>query len=350
MQKRPLSEDISVVVQGALCCHTPAVLNSIRQWLPKAEIILSTWQGAEVGGLDFDLLLLNEDPGGCITSDSGTMQNLNRQLLSTKNGIKAASRRFVLKLRSDTSLIGDSFLDYWGSFPKREKPYSLFSERILTCSFYTRPPRWKKQAYLYHPSDWCSFGTKEDMLLLWDLPLVSEPDFSQYFKEDCTLNHSKNKNWTRFFPEQYFFIASLEQNGFQTRVSSHRDYDEELATRSQHFLMNNFIILDYGKQFSISCAKYPNTCCDSKIQHHRQFLYFYKNYCDKQYPLKRIQVWRDLLEIEDVLDKIKFHIFRIKKHHNRFGEVIGQSLGILYYAFVAIVRGIVHLPRLLLYS
>lgn len=350
MHQRPLNEEISVVVQGALCVHTSSVLASIRQYLPGAEIILSTWKGSDCTGLDYDILLLNEDPGGCVTSPSGTIQNLNRQLLSTKNGIKAATRRYILKLRSDILLTGNTFLTYWKSFPKRENEYALFSERILICSFYTRPPRWKKQAYLYHPSDWCSFGTREDMLLLWDIPLVIEPKFSQYFREDCISNRSKNKIWTRFFPEQYFFITCLEQNGFHTGVSSQRDYSEELASRSQHFLMNNFLILDYGKLFTISCCSYPNTCCDTKIQHHRQFLYFYKKYCDKHSPIKRIQIWREVLGIEDILDKIKFHIFRIKNHRHRIGEVIGQSLGIFYYLLIAVLRGIWRLPHLLFYS
>ena len=38
------SEDISVVVQGAIVSNlTNNCLKSIRKYLPKAEIILSTW-------------------------------------------------------------------------------------------------------------------------------------------------------------------------------------------------------------------------------------------------------------------------------------------------------------------
>ena len=45
------SKDISVVVQGAIDKeNTPKCLESIRKYLPDAEIILSTWEGSEVEG------------------------------------------------------------------------------------------------------------------------------------------------------------------------------------------------------------------------------------------------------------------------------------------------------------
>lgn len=57
-------KDISVVVQGAINKEiTPRCLQSIRTLLPNAEIILSTWEGSDVDGLDYDKLVLNKDPG-----------------------------------------------------------------------------------------------------------------------------------------------------------------------------------------------------------------------------------------------------------------------------------------------
>ncbi|WP_346664649.1 WavE lipopolysaccharide synthesis family protein [uncultured Mailhella sp.] len=344
MAQRPLDKDISVVIQGALSAHTPEVLRSVRRFLPASELILSTWKGADVDGLDADVVILNDDPGGCICTRSGIVQNLNRQLVSTREGIRRATRKFVLKLRSDTRLTGSGFLDFWTRFPQREKAFSLFSRRLLVCSFYTRPPFWKKQAYLYHPSDWTSFGLKEDMLLLWDVPPVKEPDFSQYFCREYP-----DGTWTRFFPEQYFLIACMAKLGVPAGIRSQRDYSEDLALRSQHILLNNFVILDYGKQFTISCAKYPSIYSDSKVQSYRNFLIFYKKYCDCFYPVSRKLVWRELLGIEDALDNIKFHVFRIRRHKNRIFEVLGQSLGILYYIAVVLFRTVIFLYRIIFF-
>ena len=49
------SEEISVIVQGPIHKkRTKKTLQSIRTNLPNAEIILSTWEGSDVKGLDFD--------------------------------------------------------------------------------------------------------------------------------------------------------------------------------------------------------------------------------------------------------------------------------------------------------
>ena len=68
---RVATSDISVVVQGAIAgpskdgkaYPTRDCLLSIRRRLPGAEIILSTWKGSDVTGLDYDQLVLNDDPG-----------------------------------------------------------------------------------------------------------------------------------------------------------------------------------------------------------------------------------------------------------------------------------------------
>ena len=52
------SIDISVVVQGAIDKeNTPKCLKSIREFLPNAKIILSTWKNSNVENLDYDMLV-----------------------------------------------------------------------------------------------------------------------------------------------------------------------------------------------------------------------------------------------------------------------------------------------------
>ena len=59
------NKDITVVVQGAVDREkTPICLQSIRRMLPGAFIILSTWEGTDVDGLEYDDVVLSEDPGG----------------------------------------------------------------------------------------------------------------------------------------------------------------------------------------------------------------------------------------------------------------------------------------------
>ena len=58
--------DISVVVQGPIERTTEknitgTVCESIRKILPGAEIILSTWEGNDTQGIEFDKVIFNEN-------------------------------------------------------------------------------------------------------------------------------------------------------------------------------------------------------------------------------------------------------------------------------------------------
>ena len=114
------SSDISVVVQGAVDRElAPKCLTSIRKYLPKAEIILSTWEGTDVSGLDYDMVLFNKDPGAVdLLWFDGRKNNGNRQLYSTQEGIKKTSRKYILKIRTDLFLENANFLEYWDKFSK----------------------------------------------------------------------------------------------------------------------------------------------------------------------------------------------------------------------------------------
>ena len=124
------SKDISVVVQGAVDKSTKKCLNSIRKYLPQAEIILSTWEGSNLKGLKYDILVPNKDPGGVLICPKTKLyNNLNRQLLSTQNGLKKANRKYTIKFRTDFYLRGKEFLKYFDKFPIRNKQYSIYGFR-----------------------------------------------------------------------------------------------------------------------------------------------------------------------------------------------------------------------------
>ena len=112
------TEDISVVVQGAVDKeNTPLCLKSIRKYLPGSEIILSTWKGTNIESLDYDKVMLNSDPGGYKDRYVHTFTNNTlRQLVSTKNGLRRATRKYIIKMRSDLILRSNSFLTYFEKF------------------------------------------------------------------------------------------------------------------------------------------------------------------------------------------------------------------------------------------
>ncbi len=144
MEEKITSRDISVVVQGPIHkTRTKKCLQSIRKNLPEAEIILSTWKGSDISSFErlYDILVENEDPGNALLRENAGKKlynNLNRQLLSTQEGLKKASRKYAMKLRSDMILADNRFLNSFDRFQKRSENYVLFKHKILTCSLFTR--------------------------------------------------------------------------------------------------------------------------------------------------------------------------------------------------------------------
>ena len=123
--------EISVVIQGPLLAGqaegAARCVQSLQRVLPGAELILSSWQGEDASAFAPPVrVVLSPDPGAFATTERP--YNLNRMLVSTQAGLKAATRRYCLKLRTDLALADRSFLVLAAS-----RPGSLF-ERPLTMS------------------------------------------------------------------------------------------------------------------------------------------------------------------------------------------------------------------------
>lgn len=287
------SEDISVVVQGPVDeLYIHKTLNSIRKFLPNAEIVLSTWVGTNVQNLDYDVLVLNKDPGACVFTLSGRRQNQNRQIVSTKNGIKHSTRLYVLKIRSDMMLKGVKFLKYFGLPFAREPSFSLLEQRVLINSLYTRHSFYLNHhknnitlsPFLFHPSDWMMFGLKKDLLNIWDIPLALEPQVSQYFLHHSDLPHYTDC-LTRWHAEQYIWLSFLKKNGILFNFDNYFCYNDELRILSERSIVNNTFLLEYKSQFDIVCQKYTYRLGDSETMHPLDWFILYKKYCDPSYKI-----------------------------------------------------------------
>ena len=138
------TEDISVVVQGAVDQLTIRIcLASIRKHLPGAEIILSTWEGTSIDGLDYDQVVLSKDPGGFDHNNTEypTKNNFNRQVFSTIQGLLLSKRKYSVKMRTDFVLESSGFLKWFNKYPARNKQYSFFKHKVICCEIYSRNPR-----------------------------------------------------------------------------------------------------------------------------------------------------------------------------------------------------------------
>ena len=291
------SEEISVVVQGAIDKeNTPLCLKSIRKYLPYAEIILSTWEGSDVEGLEYDILLLNQDPGGYIAiyNKASSLNNFNRQLVSTCNGILKASRKYCLKVRSDIILKNSEFLQYWDNFEIRNNEYKLFSHRVLCSSIYSRENSCNLTGNSFptpfHPSDFWFFGLTQDLKNYFcDCPLQTEEEASNWsFKYPNRLPYS-SMLW-RFAPEQQFCVNWVKKYYSNLQFEDWSDWNIKNIELSNNILYNNFIFLEY-KQSGIYSIKHSWAFENSdSIQGLITYEYFQKQYmfyCDKTYQFNK---------------------------------------------------------------
>ena len=227
-------EDITVVMQGPIEEKiTDTCLKTVRIYLPNAKIILSTWEGSNVDGLDYDEVIFNKDPGpsGC--------DNVNRQILSTKNGLKKVKTKYALKLRTNFALTGNRFLNYYGRFNKKKKndKTNFLKEKIFVLHTFGK---W------FAVCDLTSFGLTEDMITYWDIPLSDESNWNYMYtvappreEKEFLLRGTTN----RFYAEMYLFKTFVEKFLPEVKgmLKDYTDTSEELDKLKPGILLNNFI-------------------------------------------------------------------------------------------------------------
>ena len=297
------SREISVVIQGAIGPETTILTRSIRQYLPDAEIVVSTWEGSDVSTLDYDRLVLNEDPGAISASTNEKRAfNLNRQIVSSSNGVKEASRPYVLKCRSDMELLGDGFLTFWDMYPKRDAAYEFASHKLLIPSLYTikgEEVGGKLHPSPYHTSDWYVFGRQEDVLEFVSPPLVDD-EFSTYFAvhpkpRDYAILWLNERYW-KFSPEQYFGVMYAKKFLKNLDFPNVLEFDHVDFEQAERFMVNNFtvvepmefqMVLDKGPYYNMSRDL---SFCPPHVQKtmYRRYVYEldYQKYCDPSFQPK----------------------------------------------------------------
>lgn len=256
--------EIDVVIQGAISGQptdparlrlTAQCLDSLRTHLPGARLILSTWEGSDVAGLDFDDLVVSRDPGGQTRLTKAGKKvgfNLNRQLVSTQAGLAATERPFALKFRTDLTLNHAGFLQYWDRHPQRLEKWKLLQDRVLVGSYFTTNPyRLGRQPFSI--SDWVTFGRREDVQQVWSAPLFPEEDIL-FFEQHPELDHPFESASYRYTAEQHIWLHFLRRHAevpceHQWDFGPHNEMIHNLA------LVNNAVVLE-PRRFGLRFRKY----------------------------------------------------------------------------------------------
>jgi hypothetical protein len=292
-----IKNNISVIVQGPVVGKssdpyekriTLQVLENIYKCFPKAEVILSTWENDDIEGLPFNLLIINDDPGGFPNRLEPVINkgNVNRQIVSSVNGLKRAAKKYALKIRTDFILENNDFIEYFGKFQDRSDEWKILEERVIITSLSTRNPAKMKllQPILFFPSDFVFFGLTKDVLNIWDIPLQSKEEMVEWFihnkiPEDCL--YANPNTLSRYFAEQYIWVSFLKKHS-NFELEHCYVYSKELLQTSEKTIANNLIILDHGKQFKLKWnSKIFGYLASKMFYTHKEWLALYYKYCSK---------------------------------------------------------------------
>jgi len=249
------STDITVVIQGLLYRDheegdlAARCITSIRRHLPQAEIIISTWHHQDVNGLENDKIIYSDEPPG-LADINGNTNNIFRQIASTRSGIEAASRPYILKFRADHFLNNDNIAtvrDYPATLSAK-----IFKQPITLTNFFVRNP--VHLPILFHVSDLVQFGRKEDMLDLWSAPLPDIKDI-RHRKLPKFRVFGYFAGYTSFsqVPEQTLTLCWLKKHGYEIQLPHACYTTYPLFKLWEQLLTDHFHVLNWQR----SGVEYP---------------------------------------------------------------------------------------------
>lgn len=344
------SEQISVIIQGAYNPEiTPKTIKSIKKLLPDSQIIFSTWENTVIPkeATENIQIVFNKDPGAYeFNAPSGKLHNINRLIYSTQKGIELAKRPYTLKLRSDMCLNNKNFLKLY-KFKDRCCNYKLFTNRILVCDTFSlkfeENTQGQRHYRPFHISDWFYFGTTSDIQKLYDIPLVHEPEFTQWYKNHPMPENKFHMNprlWRKMTPEQYITSTCAQKYFPQISFKDILDYNEHNIRQSEIFIANNFDIFSLHKlgisilkpeymNFKISeypvckngyysemvCKNDYNKYCRVSLKHKIvNYLLNKINLLPPPPPVEVIISFKHLFQIMGILSAINLQTFQFKEN------------------------------------
>jgi hypothetical protein len=242
------STEISVVIQGPLNRDLSpernifACIASIRAHLPHAEIVVSTWQHEDASAIDADRIIVIDDPGFFV-DESGNQININRMLSSTSAGIQAATRPYIMKLRSDHNLTSAALAVVGKLEHSAAGEPKLFDTPITLTTLYIRDPQ--QVPMLFHISDLVQFGTREAMLALWDQPLLKEEDVFSSRPSRNPFGNFQGYSSAYRVPEQSLMLGAMRMQGIDVALTGPCQVGKANLKLWDSILTLNFRVLDY---------------------------------------------------------------------------------------------------------
>lgn len=267
------SRDITVIIKGLVIGKkddnykdkwTYRSIESVRKYLPDSKIILSTWEGSDVEGLDVDEIVFNKDPGKLEmwSYDLKKVSHIstNNQIITSQKGLEKVNTKYSLIIRTDMILTGHGFIKYFEKYNKNKSEGYLENKvvvlptynikRILKYKIFFNKFDWMVfDKNYYNISDWIYFGLTKDLKNIFSIPLVDKDNLEGEKKDGYYLVYEN------LSPEQYVWVNFLRK--YENIDTSHiTHFSKERNDKSEESFAKNTIMISANK-FNVKSFKYP---------------------------------------------------------------------------------------------
>lgn len=306
--------DITFVCTGKIIGKgryaTARSLRSVRKYFPEAEIVLSTWEGEDLSGLDglYDRLVLNKkmEPEYSAHLESCPWKAPNTydlQQYSVNRGLKACRTKYAVRWRTDFVLQNGDFLKNYNTFNRLFDMYEadcrIFEQRVLIHKTLTVNPHAPDLAFAQHPADLFHFGLTEDLLRLWDGRPMPKGVYDFFCRGAGQPNPCRFAS--RYIIEQYLWVALLEKAGKAAAVPEYYlATSPRLKELTDRFFVSNFLIFDQKMLGAVS--KFD------KMQRKQQYRFFsFRHFCNEytEHVDRHNDKVKDILKLYAYKDTLK---------------------------------------------
>lgn len=234
--------NLSVVIQGVLDKYTNDCFSSVIHHFPGAEIIFSV-NDPSVKTAKHIKLVNTLDPG---VFENKLNKNIKRHVVTSYEGVLAATNNLVLKIRSDLCFINNNIVHNWFGHLDEftgmpDNPHRIFKTPVGTFEYYTVDPLGEYKLP-YHTSDWLMIGQKEDLLT--------------YYKNAHHLLDMTEQDISRFRPEQWLNFCSIDPDNWHALHET--DNNPKAVEATYKYFGSNFIFHDFARN-GVYNQKYLST-------------------------------------------------------------------------------------------
>lgn len=280
-------KSISFVVQGQITNLTKKTIDSIRLYFPNSTIILSTWKNNKIDDLDYDSVILSDDPGGVEAKVSGGTVNTLRQIISTSEGLKKCNTEYVAKIRSDMIFYGSNLPIYYEKYKNFDRSSEIFSSRVLILENGTLNPRGLYEMP-YHFGDWFYFGKTKDIKKIFDINFSKEDELKNAFywkNRSFPKNNINKKYYMRFRTETILTYFHIKKK-FKNVLLHSNDVSFDNIKQSEFHLANDYLIASM-KNIQLKNLKHGNSSSlSSWVRYsHKEWILLYKIFFIKDHKL-----------------------------------------------------------------